>query len=40
MNDKVLIFGGTTEGRKLADALTAAGIPHLVSVATDYGKEI
>ncbi len=40
MNDKVLVFGGTTEGRKLADALTAAGIPHLVSVATDYGKEI
>ncbi len=40
MRDKVLIFGGTTEGRELAAALSEAGIEHLVSVATDYGKEI
>lgn len=40
MRDKVLIFGGTTEGRELAAALSAAGIEHLVSVATYYGKEI
>ena len=40
MRDKVLIFGGTTEGRELAAALSTAGVQHLVSVATDYGKEI
>ena len=40
MRDKVLIFGGTTEGRELAAALSVAGVQHLVSVATDYGKEI
>ncbi len=37
---KVLIFGGTTEGRELASALLRAGVSHVVSVATDYGKEI
>lgn len=37
---KVLIFGGTTEGRELASALSQAGVSHVVSVATDYGKEI
>ncbi len=40
MNNKVLIFGGTTEGRRLAKALAGAGIPHAVSVATEYGGEI
>ncbi|RKM59755.1 precorrin-6A reductase [Butyrivibrio sp. CB08] len=40
MADKILIFGGTTEGRELADALKKAGIPHVVSVATEYGREI
>ena len=40
MSDKVLIFGGTTEGRELAAALTRAGVLHVVSVATGYGKEI
>lgn len=40
MKEKILIFGGTTEGRELADALSKAGIPHVVSVATEYGKEI
>ncbi|SFU34418.1 precorrin-6Y C5,15-methyltransferase (decarboxylating) subunit CbiT [Butyrivibrio sp. INlla21] len=37
---KILIFGGTTEGRELASALLRADVSHVVSVATDYGKEI
>ncbi len=40
MRDKVLIFGGTTEGRVLADILRESGVPHEVSVATEYGKRI
>ncbi len=40
MDGKILIFGGTTEGRELAEMLLNAGIPHVVSVATEYGKEI
>ena len=36
----ILIFGGTTEGRELASALLRADVSHVVSVATDYGKEI
>ena len=40
MKEKILIFGGTTEGRELAEALLKAGVPHVVSVATEYGKEI
>ncbi len=36
----VLIFSGTTEGRKLAYRLAARGIPSVVSVATDYGAEV
>ena len=40
MKDKVLIFGGTTEGRVLADILRKSGVPHEVSVATEYGKRI
>ena len=43
MRDKdknILIFGGTTEGRELASALLRADVSHVVSVATDYGKEI
>jgi len=35
---KVLIFGGTTEGRYLAMALTGAGIDVTLSVATEYGR--
>jgi precorrin-2 dehydrogenase/sirohydrochlorin ferrochelatase/precorrin-6A/cobalt-precorrin-6A reductase len=34
----VLIFGGTTEGRKLSEALSKAGISVTLSVATEYGK--
>ena len=40
MKNKVLIFGGTTEGRELALLLDKVKVPHAVSVATDYGKEI
>ncbi len=40
MKDKVLIFGGTTEGRMLSEELTRAKIAHKVSVATEYGKEV
>ncbi|MCR5580221.1 MAG: precorrin-6A reductase [Pseudobutyrivibrio sp.] len=36
---KVIIFGGTTEGRQLANALAAAHIPCIYSVATEYGKQ-
>ncbi len=36
---KVLIFGGTTEGRFLAGELAAAGAEVTVSVATEYGAE-
>ncbi len=37
---KVLIFGGTTEGRKAAEELLEMGIPCTVSVATHYGEEV
>ena len=40
MKGKVLVFGGTTEGRILSDYLRKAGILHEISVATEYGKEI
>ncbi|SFC55063.1 precorrin-6A reductase [Butyrivibrio sp. YAB3001] len=40
MKCKILVFGGTTEGRVLADYLRRYDISHEVSVATDYGKEI
>ncbi len=36
----VLIFGGTTEGRKLAEFCAARGIPALSSVATGLGAEL
>ncbi|MBO7472597.1 MAG: precorrin-6A reductase [Ruminococcus sp.] len=37
---KVLIFGGTTEGRELAEYCTDNGIAAAVSVATEYGAEL
>ncbi len=40
MKCKFLIFGGTTEGRLLADIMKRNDIPHTVSVATRYGQEI
>ena len=36
---KLLIFGGTTEGRKLAQTASEAGYSVTLSVASDYGKE-
>ena len=36
---RVLIFGGTTEGRLLARELSRRGLPAWVSVATPLGAE-
>ncbi len=36
----LLIFGGTTEGRLLAELCASKGIYAAVSVATDYGAEL
>ena len=38
--DKLLIFGGTTEGRELAEFCVHSGIPAAVSVATAYGAAL
>ncbi len=38
--EQVLVFAGTTEGRRLAEALKRAGIPALVCVATEYGETL
>ncbi len=35
---RIVIFGGTTEGRKLSEGFVKAGISHMVSVATEYGE--
>ncbi len=35
---EILIFAGTTEGRKLSECLSKAGIAHTVCVATEYGE--
>lgn len=40
MRDRVLLFGGTSEGRELAERLKGLGQKTLVCVATDYGHEI
>lgn len=37
---RVLIYGGTTEGRRLAEKLAESGIPSLVLVATEYGEQM
>ncbi len=37
---RVLIFSGTTEGRKLAEGLAESGVPAVVCVATEYGKQV
>lgn len=34
----IVIFAGTTEGRKLSECLASAGIAHSVCVATEYGE--
>lgn len=35
---EILIFAGTTEGRKLSESLAASGITHTLCVATEYGE--
>lgn len=42
MTDKkqIVIFGGTSEGRELAEYAAGKGIPVLVSVASEYGKHV
>lgn len=35
---ELLIFAGTTEGRKLSECLAKSGIAHTVCVATEYGE--
>lgn len=37
---EILLFGGTTEGRVLAEALKRKGIPAMVCVATEYGESL
>ncbi|MCI9059931.1 MAG: precorrin-6A/cobalt-precorrin-6A reductase, partial [Lachnospiraceae bacterium] len=37
---EILIFSGTSEGRKLAELLLKNGIAVTVCVATEYGREI
>ncbi|MBO5145726.1 MAG: precorrin-6A reductase [Lachnospiraceae bacterium] len=37
---KVLVFAGTSEGRKLAEELAEQRIASIVSVATEYGHEL
>ncbi|MDO5100831.1 MAG: precorrin-6A reductase [Eubacteriales bacterium] len=37
---RIIIFAGTTEGRRLADFLEQQKIPAVLSVATDYGSEV
>lgn len=37
---KVLLFGGTGEGRALAEWLAAEGVPYTVCVATEYGEAL
>ena len=37
---KVLIFAGTTEGRRLAQVLAENGVPCVVCVATEYGARV
>ena len=35
---EILIFAGTTEGRKLSESLAVSGIHHTLCVATEYGE--
>ncbi|MGN0298498.1 MAG: precorrin-6Y C5,15-methyltransferase (decarboxylating) subunit CbiT [Lachnospiraceae bacterium] len=37
---RVILFGGTTEGRKLAEMLCKAKVSCMVSVATEYGESL
>ena len=37
---KIFVLSGTTEGRKFSDCLALAGMEHIVSVASQYGKSM
>ncbi|MCD7955570.1 MAG: precorrin-6Y C5,15-methyltransferase (decarboxylating) subunit CbiT [Lachnospiraceae bacterium] len=37
---KILIFGGTIEGRQVSDYLCKQNVAHTVCVATEYGEEV
>lgn len=37
---EILIFAGTTEGRKLSESLARSGIYHTLCVATEYGEMV
>lgn len=37
---EILIFAGTTEGRRLSERLSVTGIVHTICVATEYGEII
>jgi len=37
---KIFVLSGTTEGRMYSDALERAGVRHIVSVASEYGKSM
>ncbi len=37
---EILVFGGTTEGRRFSEWLSKRKTEHILSVATDYGKEV
>ena len=37
---KVLVFAGTTEGRKIAEFLDSQSVPSHICVATEYGEEL
>ncbi len=37
---KILIYGGTVEGRQVSDYLTRRKIKHVLCVATKYGEEV
>ena len=37
---EILIFAGTTEGRRLSECLAASGVAHTLCVATEYGEAV
>ena len=40
MNKKILLFGGTTEGRMFAQYLSGTNADTDVAVATEYGQQL
>lgn len=36
----ILIFGGTTEGKRLAEYFEEIGVECIMSVATEYGRKV